>query len=518
MPNDLILIADENTGRAQRVATALEAAGLPCEIAAHGASALEVALASQPKVVVTQVALPLVDSTKLAEILRANPRTRGARMLFIGVEAGRETSVGGVGDEALPAEAETNDIQDAVERLLERQRRIEALEERASIEHEFETSLQDLSPAELLQMLHVRRSTGRLTLTPDLDDGTSPDGWILVSEGEIHAAGTGSAESEKALYRMLDWTAGEAYFEPCELGRPATIKAPTRSVLAEGLRQIEEWNRTATKLPPVESPVTLSVDRDELPNTVHPLTQEILGLLDEVDRIGDIVEQCSHPDYQVLRTLQTLADRGLIEVGRARLAAPEPAMHGLFHEAQVRRLRAFAGQGLARDGATPSCKLLVVAANRAISDRFAQLLAKVPGAELSPRFERGEIGRGDLERVAHIDLDGDFGIDLINLPSDGDYAPLWPFAGHRALGTVFLLDAEVGTSAEELAEVATALGSQREARTFHVVLLEDGKRLSPDELRNNLTLIDEASLFLLPLEKGKDPSSLLRSLFARIVP
>ena len=49
-------------------------------------------------------------------------------------------------------------------------------------------------------------------------------------------------------------------------------------------------------------------------------------------------------------------------------------------------------------------------------------------------------------------------------------------------------------------------------------MLAAGERLSPDELRDNLSLIDDASLFLLPIEPDKDPSSLLRSLFARIVP
>ena len=62
------------------------------------------------------------------------------------------------------------------------------------------------------------------------------------------------------------------------------------------------------------------------------------------------------------------------------------------------------------------------------------------------------------------------------------------------------------------------LGEIPRARTFHVVLLRKGERISPDELRENLSLIDEASLFLLPIESGKEPASLLRGLFSRIVP
>ena len=263
----------------------------------------------------------------------------------------------------------------------------------------------------------------------------------------------------------------------------------------------------------------LCVARGDLPTTVHPLTQAVLAELEEADQVGDVVDRCPHPDYQVLRTLHTLAERGIVEFGRARIAPPEPVSgQALFHEAQVRRLRSFAGQGVSRDALPPSCKLLVVGASQAGVDLFASLIAKVPGAELAPRFERGQVGRGDLEPIARIGIDGDFGIDLIHVPTTNAYAPLWQFAGHRALGTVFLLDAAVGASAAELSGVAEALASAPDARTFHVVMLARGERLSPDDLRDNLSLIDEASLFLLPIEPDKDPSSLLRSLFARIVP
>ncbi|MGY8738993.1 MAG: response regulator, partial [bacterium] len=93
--------------------------------------------------------------------------------------------------------------------------------------------------------------------------------------------------------------------------------------MAEGLRQLDEWNRLAPKFPPFESPVKLAVDRGELPTTVHPLTQEILRLLESAERVSDVVDNCTHPDYQVLRTLHTLAERGIVEFGRARLVPPE---------------------------------------------------------------------------------------------------------------------------------------------------------------------------------------------------
>ena len=143
---------------------------------------------------------------------------------------------------------------------------------------------------------------------------------------------------------------------------------------------------------------------------------------------------------------------------------------------------------------------------------------KVPDVELSLRFERGQIGSGDLESMARIDVDGDLSIDLVHLPNTESFAALWAFAGHQALGTIFLLDARLGASAAGFAEISKELSIRPNQRTFHVVILGEGERLSPDELRENMSLIDDASLFLLPMESEKDPGSLLRSLFARIVP
>jgi hypothetical protein len=262
----------------------------------------------------------------------------------------------------------------------------------------------------------------------------------------------------------------------------------------------------------------MKIARSALPPVLHPLTQEVLGLIDEAGRVGDVIDLCSQPDYQVLRTIQTLAERGIIELGRARIAAPDGFGAALFNEAQARRLRGFVQSERRAGSPIPDAKLLIVATSEVATRRFAELLEKVPGAELSPALQHRGGERLPLASLARIAVDAEFALELIHLPEEGTFAPLWPFAAHRALGTIFLLDAGMGGSASELVEVSAALGRQPGARTFHVVMLGEGERVSPDELRANLALLDSASLFLLPMDLRKDPSSLLRSLFARIVP
>ena len=513
-----ILIADSQTERKTRVAEALEAAGHGCVLAETGPIALDQALAHRPSVVVCENNLSMLDAVTLAEILRANPKTCEVRFLFLSGEP-EGGLIGGIGDAALQPDCGAPEILDAVAGLLERQERVARIDGRADTQRDFSGVLSELCPAELLQLLHLRGAEGTLRLEPE-DEGQGPQaGRIVIRAGEIDSATIGELSGEKALFRMLAWSSGCFAFEPGSVPGEPEMTTPTRSLLAEGLRQIDEWNRLAPSLPALDAPVRLRGATEDLPKILHPLTQEVLRLLDDHDRVSDVVDHCGYPDYQVLQTLHTLEERELIAFGHARVAPPNQLSGAtVFSDAQARRLRTWAQNGLPRDAAVPDAKLLIVSASSVSVERFMRVLEKVPGAELSPRFERGEIGASDLELLARIDVDGDFGVDLIQLPSASSFAPLWPLAAHRGLGTILLLEPGVSESASQLAAVTETLVRRPGARTFHVVMLGEGERLSPEELRDNLSLIDEASLFLLPMASQKDPGSLLRTLFARIVP
>ncbi len=517
MTNDLILIAQADAASRDGICGRLEAAGHRCRRAATGVAALEIALSEPPGLVVVQADLPLVDASKLAEILRANPRTRNVQLLVLG-RGGRRAAWAGVGDEWLDARTPIEEIVVSVARLLERKARIEKLDADAQPASAIEGRLSDIRPAEILQLLNTRRWTGVLAIEAGKGEGPETSARVRISAGEIRAAECGSVRAEKALFRLLGCREGQFRFEPGPGDGPAEIKLPTRALLAEGLRQLEEGHRLAPKLPPVESPIRMKIARDELPPVLHPLTQEVLGLIDEAGRVGDVIDRCSQPDYQVLRTLQTLAERGIVELGRARIASPDGFGNALFNEAQARRLRGFVQSIRAPGSVLPDAKLLVVSANVLATRRFAELLEKVPGSELAPLLGRPAADRLPLAPLARVSVDSGFAIELIHLPSEPAFAALRPFAAHRALGTIFLHDARMSGSASALVEIAEALGGQPGARTFHVVMLAEGERVSPDELRAHLSLLDSASLFLLPIDPNKDPGSLLRSLFARIVP
>ena len=78
-----LLVADHDRGRAKGVAEACTGRGHIVEVAAHGATALELSLERIPEAVICPIDLAVIDGVRLAEILRGNPRTRGTSFIFL---------------------------------------------------------------------------------------------------------------------------------------------------------------------------------------------------------------------------------------------------------------------------------------------------------------------------------------------------------------------------------------------------------------------------------------------------
>jgi len=510
-----VLIADGDAGRAKRLQEACAALGFSTRGADHGAAALELALAEVPDVVVAPFDLPLIDAARLADILHANPRTAGVRFLFLGrplLGAGEP----GPGDEVAPADLEAVEVARRVEALCSR---LAELDEVGQVDEdaEVEGKLSKIALADLLQLFHQNGKTGTLELSRPTPRGEQ-SAVIHLDQGELVHAAAGAVEGEKALFRLLGWSEGSFAFTPRRVEVSPTIAKPLRALLLEGMRQLDESGRVAAALPPLDAHVALRVKSAELPTMVHPLTQEVLLLLEIYSRVQDVVDRCSFPDYQVLRTVQTLIERGMVEVRRGPEGDGRPRAYGRFSPAQVRRLRDWLETGRPRGAPLRDAKVLLFSASPAATSDFVRLLRRLDGVRLEGAFAGGTFSPLDLTTLARVPLDGELGIELVHVPADPLYAPLWPLAAHGALGSVALLEGPVATSTRALQPVLDVLRARPRPRIFHVMLLRKDERALPEELRENLALLDEASLFLVPLESEKDPTEILRTLLARLLP
>jgi CheY-like chemotaxis protein len=510
-----ILVADADAARASRVADACEAHGMKTHRVATGPAALETALAELPDVIVTSAELPLIPAERLAEILRANPRTQGIPFLLVGGEVvlGRSSAF----DERCPADTEPDEIAERVDSMLARQSRMDAVARGAGEDHAITGQLAQLSLLDLLQLLHLNRRTGTVEVARRGAAGEDREGRVFVREGAVIQAQVGAAEAEKALYRLLSWREGSFAFRPDRVQALARIELPTRALLLEGARQLDEWERVRASLPPREACVALRVKSADLPSAVQPLTQEVLLLLELYSRVGDVVDHCSHPDYQVLRTLETLVERGLVEL---RDAPGPPAVadgEGVFAPAQARRAREWLERGGPRLAGGADAKVVIVAADPEATREFLRRVAGLPGARVAPQAAQ-RLGPTDLASLGRLAVDDALGLELVHLPAAPEHAPLWPLVGRGALSNVVLLGTGTPEAIAALESPSRRLRELPRARVLHVLLAPGGVEPGvPARVRERLGLEGEDAVLELPPE-GAEAGAALRALFHRMIP
>jgi CheY-like chemotaxis protein len=509
-----VLVADGDAERGRSIAAACQARGLDCRLVAHGAAALEAALGDLPDLLVCQLQLPLIEGPRLVAILRANPRTRDTRVLFVGDQAADAERRDLPGD-VVPAPAEPDVVAACALSALGRGGAVPA---GSPVEGGVEGQLSQLPLADLLQLFHVSRKSGSVEVSRGQARSRRQLGQVALRGGDVVDAAVGDVRGEKALFRLLTWERGSFVFRPETPGVGATIQTPTRALLREGLRQVREWERLAVELPPMSASVTLVVPRSSLPNVIHPLTQEVLVVLDLYSKVQDVVDHCSYPDYQVLRTLHTLVQRGMVELQREPETPQLARELRLFPPARTARLREWLEVDRPGVPGAREAKLLVVTSGPGALREFSRLLGRLPGVELDPKVERGEIGADDLVGVGRVAVDAEVGIELVHVPAAARFAPLWPVAGHAALGTLLLLAGPVDQAEATVREAGRALAALPRARVFYLWLLEKRERVSPEDVRQHLSLADEGALFLIPMESPEKGLVLLREVFGRVLP
>lgn len=512
--DDSILIADADRERARRIAAPLVERGLRVTFAETGATALEAALSELPSTLIASEGLPLIDASRLAEIVRANPRTRAMRLVYAGSDAAQLRVQF---DEAVSGDAAR--VAERVLALLGKRAKQGPVEKATASASTVEGDLAQISLVDVLQLLHQNARTGVITVTQG--DGTQARdrGEVWLREGNVVQAKVAPrAQDEKALYRMLGWREGSFAFAPSQEMRPARIHAPTRTLLLEGMRQLDEWSRLARGLPPESAYVVLAVPRTQLPNVVHPVAQEVLLLLDAYEDVRSIIDHCTHSDYQVLRTLQTLIDRGIVRQRRDRERRTGAPSLALFDATQAKRLREWIEAGRPRRGGLPPAKLLLASADPNATSDLIRTFEQFPSVERIGAADSAPTTRDDFGPLARLSVAEGLAIEVVHVPASPFYAPLWPVAAHGALGLLLLHVSPVSESEARLRALAEAFQDLPDHRTFHVVLLRKGERIAPEQIQEKLTVLANASLFLLHLDGERDSAAIVRTMFARVMP
>ena len=508
--SEIVLIADADGERGARIAAACRARGITTSVTTHGAAALEIALAESPIAMVAQIDLPLIDGPRLSEILQTNPRTQSMGILYIGEEDGNVDREGGKG-RVVAGSSDPDTIAHFVEALLVKRRPARPGEDADSELGGVEGQLSQIALMELLELFHVNRKTGVVELSRGR--GRRADvGRVFLRDGDVIQATVGAIEGEKALYRLFTWSKGKFAFRPEEVTVEPMIERPTRALLREGMRHVKEWRRLSVELPAKNAHVALKVSRASLPNVLHPLTQEVLLTLEVANRVQDVLDRCSFPDYQVLRTLHTLIRRGMVEL---RQGAPRTESNGatLFSSALASRLRDWLEQSRMHGAGMMDAKVLVIAADSAVVRTLTALIERLPGAEVPPLVQATAI-----QTIARLPVDDELGIELIEAPSAKGFAPIWPMAAHGAIATLFVHSGVPSQSVDALRPAFNTICQIPRARPFHLILQDKDREADVQALCERLSLFDDRSVFAISPEQGTEATARLREIVSQLLP
>jgi CheY-like chemotaxis protein len=481
------LIADHEATRAKGIAEACIARGVVVESASHGAAALEVALERVPDIVICPIALPVIDGLRLSEILRGNPRTRGASFLFLVTDELDMPILMDPRDATVASPWPVDDVLHYVDAALERSARFPSTRS----DSEISGKLTQISLLDLLQIFQMNGKTGRLRVS---DGGGRSTGVVLVRRGQVI----------DATIPLSDGTsiAGET--------GAVRIQTPMRSLLLEGLRQKDELEKSRADLPADVLRLRLVASTEEVRSLAQAGLREVAEAVKTYLRVGEIVDHCSMPDYQVLCALADLLGRDILAVEKpCRLRQGDSAEEdgNIFTEVDLRRLREWASAVHPRSGSV--VKVPVLCGEQGPLERLRDALAESSDFLPDPRMAREPRRAGSLGQFS---LGNGASLRLIAVPADPSYAPLWEVAGDGMLGAIVL--AGQGTDAGTEAPKAASAGL---AGFGPILCLAEGSA-SADEDAVSHDTSEGIPTFFLPRQKGPLRLEGLRSLFARLVP
>lgn len=237
-------------------------------------------------------------------------------------------------------------------------------------------SLQDVSMADICQLLAMGRKTGCLSVTDRSNFGyvyfrngrviyasllNRPDriGEVLVkngvvSESELEAAvavhterrgGTPVGEVlleqgvistddlhrfirvqiEEAVYHLFSWSTGTFHFDADQLPEEEgfyLVDIPTESLLLEGARRVDEWSLIERKVPSFDLVFEVVRDPDQDPDVELEERQlRILALIDGERTVEEVVAASGMVEFDVGKALYGLIQAGFVERSGRRVKA-----------------------------------------------------------------------------------------------------------------------------------------------------------------------------------------------------
>lgn len=428
-----VLIADTNQKQMILLKDNLKSRGFNTLTALDGVKALELILSELPEVIVLGVDLPIIDGERLSAIVRSNPKTANTPIIFLSNSLRKIESYQPFKDVLLIKPVELNDIIHKVNSFYQK---IERIEKVSRLDKEIEGNISQIPLVDLIQILSMNKKNGVIVLTRN-----EVKGFVYFKEGNIVNANLGKIEGEKAFFRLLSWGEGKFEFVPTKISTLIRIQRSTDSLIMEGMRQLDEWEKMKETFPSPDSFIRLKVSSKELPKELSGIEQEVLLLLEFYPRLGDIVDNCTYPDYEVYVTVHNLLKEGIIEIYKKEESPKKLLKQPFLLPDQIFKLRGIITYGQKSIFNIERGKILIIATRNSTLKSFINSCKDITGFSLNKDFlyniNHDNIPIGYLGSIV---LSETVEIVFYVVPHNETFKPFWNIFIKSALGVILLFD------------------------------------------------------------------------------
>jgi CheY-like chemotaxis protein len=325
-----LLLVDGDPRSLRTLELSLRSAGFAVAAARTGDDALARCRVSAPALVISDTDVPGMDGFQLCRALKGDDRLRDTAFIFLTGGGSVEEKVRGLElgvEDYLTKPIDGRELVARIRLAIDKKERERQLrrEQRASISG----ALADMPLADLLQTLDVGRKSGTIRL----EDPEGRGGTLWLRDGSIVDAAAGRLRGEGAFHRLLRWREGRFAIDFGPVERPARITASATHLLLEGMRRVDEWNRTLARLPLLDA--VLQIDYLALSDRLAEIPDDLNAILRLVDgrrTLGQVVEETEQDDLVTVTALEVLLRERIVLVRPPRTAdapgTPRPAHAG----------------------------------------------------------------------------------------------------------------------------------------------------------------------------------------------
>ncbi len=241
MKQALILIVDDNPHISKLLSMNLEKEGFNVIHAANGEEGFDKAKKERPNLIISDVMMPKLDGISLCQKIRTETDISMVPFMFLtSIDADVTQKRGfraGADQYLIKSEINREVLLSKVRDMLKHVNKINEID--APQRGSFSGDLSELSLIEILQLLHINKKSGTLTIRRQY----YPEASIVIKTGEIIHAELGDDRDEKAMFIISVWKRGEFTFKQHDItDEPQTVKTSTLNIILESCRLQETAN------------------------------------------------------------------------------------------------------------------------------------------------------------------------------------------------------------------------------------------------------------------------------------